>query len=71
MSFEMLSSNAAEGNDSLLPAPTERGSFCFSPWLMDAASAGMERRGEGEEGRTGIGGEEKRRQEKRERGEKR
>lgn len=59
MSFEMLSSNAAEATDSLLPAPTVRWSFCFSLCLMAAALAGMERRVI--ESRTGIGreGEEK------------
>lgn len=44
--FEMLSSNRAEGTDSLLPAPAERRSLCFRLFLMAAASAGTRRREE-------------------------
>lgn len=52
--FEMLSSNRAEGTDSLLPAPAERRGLCFCVILMTAASAGTRRReerkpGDGEE----------------------
>lgn len=47
--FEMLSSNRAEGTDSLLPAPAERRRLCFCLFLMTAASAGTRRREEEEE----------------------
>lgn len=41
--FEMLSSNRAEGTDSLLPAPAERRRLCSCVILMTAASAGTRR----------------------------
>lgn len=44
--FEMLSSNRAEGTDSLLPAPAGRRTLCFCLFLMTAASAGTRRREE-------------------------
>lgn len=40
MLFEMLSSDRAEGSDSLLPAAAERSCLCFRLLLMAAASAG-------------------------------
>lgn len=59
--FEMLSSDRAEGSDSLLSAAAERSSLCFRLLLMAAASAGTrkEERGsrDGEEkGREGKEG---------------
>lgn len=46
MLFEMLSSSRAEGTDSLLPAPAERGRLCFCLFLMTAASPRTRRREE-------------------------
>lgn len=54
VSFEMLSSNGAEGTDS---SSAERGSLCFSPRLTAAALAGTERGGN--EGRKGMEGRRK------------
>lgn len=46
VSFEMLSSNRAEGTDSLLPAPAERRSLCFLCLLRQPGWRGEERKWE-------------------------